>query len=94
MLMATVIASAEDVPSTFELVAENQYLALYIDPETTEVLVQQAETGLIWSTNPLDRKTAEKVARGAAKNELEAQLIMHYYTPEDLPKTIDNYPRA
>ncbi len=91
LLMATVIASAEDVPSTFELVAENQYLALYIDPETTEVLVQQAETGLIWSTNPLDRKTAEKVARGAAKNELEAQLIMHYYTPEDLPKTIDNY---
>ena len=91
LLMAPVSVSAEDVPSAFELVAENRYFALYIDSETTEVLVQQKQTGLVWSTNPLDRKTAEKVARGAAKNELEAQLIMHYYTPEDLPKTIDNY---
>lgn len=91
LLTASFSATAEDVPSRFELVAENQDLALYIDPGTTEVVVQQKQTGLIWSTNPLDRQTAEKVARGAAKNELEAQLIMHYYTPEDLPKTIDNY---
>lgn len=88
---SAVAQAAFAVPERFELAAENQHLALYIDPRTAEVVVQQKSTGLIWSTNPLDRDSVERIARGSALNELQAQLILHYYTPEDIPKSIDTY---
>lgn len=93
LLIAHVSASAETraVDERFQLAAENQHLMLYVDPQTAEVVVQQRATGLIWSTNPLDRGSVEKIARGSAMNELQAQLVLHYYTPEDVAKTIDTY---
>lgn len=93
LVAAYVCASAEiaAIDERFQLAAENQHLALYIDPQTAEVVVQQKETDLIWSTNPLDRGTVEKIARGTAMNELQSQLILHYYTPDDIQKSIDSY---
>ena len=38
-----------------EIVAENQYLILYMNKEDTSIAVQCKQTGRVWLSNPVDR---------------------------------------
>lgn len=42
-----------------EIVAENQYLILYMNKEDTSIAVQCKQTGRVWLSNPVDRNPAQ-----------------------------------
>ncbi len=68
----------------FELVANNEYLNLYIDPNTTEVAVEDRETKKLWFTNPQDRHNQ----RGLAFERLSSQFTI-VHDPKQVEK--ENY---
>lgn len=84
------IAAADDLAG-YEFVAANEYLSLYFNSETAEVAVHDLRTDLIWYSNPPNRASFEKTARGAAKDALGAQLRITYYEPGDVMRTMDSY---
>lgn len=63
----------------FELVAETDSLALYLNEETVEFAVEHRESGRVWRSNPYDRDRRETVAGGTNKRMLNAQLTLTYY---------------
>lgn len=77
--------------STMDLAAENDYLQLHVNTETTEVAVKDKRTGEVWFTNPFDRSEKETVKRGDAKQEMNSQVSINYYTPDDLMKSRDSF---
>lgn len=79
------------VPDGMELVAENEYLSLYIDPDTAEISVLDKRTGSVWYSNPPDRNRMETIARGTGKKALGAQLTIAYFTPDGLRRVYDSY---
>lgn len=82
---------ASAVPEGMELVAENEYLSLCMNPSTTEVSVSDKRSGSIWYSNPPDRDRMETVARGSGKKALGSQLSISYFTPDGLRRVVDNY---
>lgn len=94
--LTTAIASAAEVAETdplssYRLVAESEYLALYINDTTAEVAVEDKEGGIIWYSNPPNRDTEETIARGATRERLNAQFSISYYTPSDHYRTMNSY---
>lgn len=78
------------VVDAMEKVAENEYLVLYINPETTEIAVKVKESGDLWFSNPPDREQ-DALASGYNKSKLSSQLSITYYNPEAQERTMDNY---
>ncbi|MFP4661087.1 MAG: DUF5696 domain-containing protein [Halanaerobiales bacterium] len=76
---------------SFTIAAENDYLKLYIDNETTEIVVQDKSTGNLWFSNPPGREEVEKIARGSAREELNSQILLSYYLPGNKLRTMNNY---
>jgi len=70
----------KNVPETMKMVAENDYLALYIDEGSTEVAVRDKKTGRVWYTNPPDR-SEDPIAAAINKDKLNSQITVVYYTP-------------
>lgn len=75
----------------YDVVAENENLILFFNEKTTEVAVYDQRTEEFWYSNPPDRASVEKIARGAAKEALSAQFRITYYTPADVQRSMDNY---
>jgi len=98
LLMSCSVAFAESggsqadttVPETMKMVAENDYLALYIDEESTEVAVRDKKTGRVWYTNPPDRKD-DPIAAAINKDKLNSQITVVYYTPTAQVRQMNNY---
>ncbi len=84
------IQAAASVPGSMKMVAENDYLALYIDEKTTEAAVMDKKTGFVWYTNPQGRSDDPK-AGGVNKDRLSSQLSLYYYTPTSQAKIMNNY---
>jgi len=77
--------------TAFSVAAENEHLILYLNPDNTEIAVEDKRTGSIWFSNPPNRRAKEKIARGQALNKLSAQFSISYYTPGDNLRHMDNY---
>jgi len=75
--------------SGFEKIAENEYLILYINNQTTEIAVEEKSSGEIWYSNPPDRNTGG--ARGIARNLLNSQLKIIYYDLGDRMYEMNTY---
>lgn len=73
-----------------ELIAENQFLAMYFNPETTEVAIKDKSSGYIWYTNPPDREQ-DAIATGVNKGKLSSQISITYYTPTAQRQQMDNF---
>lgn len=71
-------AAAQEPPSGFEPVAENEFLVLYLNEDSVELAVLDKASGYIWYTNPPERARKETVARGANKDRLNAQIVITY----------------
>lgn len=84
-------AGLEQTPPGMRLVADNEYLSLYINDDTTEIAVRDKRTGSIWYSNPPDRDQNEKIARGTAKARLGSQVSIVFYTPGDLEQRKDSF---
>lgn len=71
-------ASSGSLPARFQLVAENQYLQLYLDYASTELAVVDRVGGKIWYSNPLNQKAT-------------GQIFIEYFTPLDALKRMNNH---
>lgn len=98
LLLALVFASAchadsgaHEVPSNMELVAQNEFLSLYIDRDTTEIAVVQLSSGRVWYSNPQDWNKLETQARGTAKEQLGAQFVITYDRSDRRNREANNY---
>ena len=76
-----------------ELIAENEYLELYFNYETTVLAVKDKEAGHAWYSSPWDYKTKEKVLRGARQNELLTQLALRF-DPNNVRRTNYDFSNA
>lgn len=86
---ASVLTAADSPLADYEVVAENEYLVMYFNYETTEFAVQRKDTGTVWYSNPPHRDTEETIARGGARERLGAQLAITYFTPSDHRRGMD-----
>ncbi|MFW5998581.1 MAG: DUF5696 domain-containing protein [Halanaerobiaceae bacterium] len=82
---------AEEIPQDMKVIAENDYLLLYIDEQTTEIAVEHKQNEQVWFSNPVNRDENEKIARGDAKNRLGSQFSFNYFAPGDRERSKDNY---
>lgn len=82
------------VPRDFEFVAENDSLILYMNMETAEIAVTDKRSEQTWYSNPPDRDSVERIARGDAKLALGAQFRLTYFEPGDVMRTVDSYVSA
>ena len=82
--------AGEKMLDAMTMAAENDYLELYINEETTEVAIKDKESGYVWYTNPKDRASDPK-AKDANKDKLASQISITYYTPTSQAKTMNNY---
>ena len=80
-LLATAGSFAQPVQSLqgFELVAQNEALALYLNERTVEFAVMDQASGRVWHSNPVDRDRKETVAGGTNKTMLGSQLTLTYF---------------
>lgn len=63
----------------FELVTQNEALALYLNEKSVEFAVVHLESGRVWHSNPHDRDRRETLAGGANKRMLNSQLTLTYF---------------
>ena len=79
MWMAAAGAAVAAVPSGMSLVAQNQYLELYIDEATTEIAVRDRASGEVWYSNPPGSQTAK------------GQISIRYFAPGAAEGSMDTY---
>ncbi|MGB4006106.1 MAG: DUF5696 domain-containing protein [Halanaerobiales bacterium] len=91
LINSTLIKANDLVLLNYEPVAENDHLQLYLNRETTEIAVKRKETGTVYYSNPQDIEENESRARGRIRDRLSSQLIINYYTPDDILTEMNNY---
>lgn len=79
------------VADGFEKITENQYLNLYINRKTTEIAVQDKDTGMLWYSNPPDRGEMETILRGGAMETMGSTISFTYFTENDRERTMNSY---
>ena len=78
-----------ELPQGTDLVAENEYLQLYLNSKTTVLSVRDKGTGQLWSSNPADRDQ-DKIAKAANRSDLDSQLILSYFNDKGHESLINN----
>lgn len=87
---SNVVYATNNSIKNMDLVADNEFLNMYFDYETTELAIEVKESGDIWYTNPPDRED-DSLAKDVNKRRLNSQLSITYYTPEAQKRTMDNF---
>ncbi|MDR9853120.1 DUF5696 domain-containing protein [Paenibacillus sp. VCA1] len=77
----------------WNLITENEDLALYIDPETTETAVKDKRSGQMWYSNPQDRDE-DKKAEAVNFENLSAQFSIVYNNEKGQTFYANNYTEA
>lgn len=91
VITAVCNAAGDTREASMQLVTENEYLALYIDLDTAEVAVVDQVSGERWYSNPSNWKDLETQARGTAKDQLGAQVLITYDRPDRRNREVNNY---
>lgn len=83
MLIATLLAigagsaaAASSVPDGYQLVAENDVLEMYLNPETTSFIFVDRRNGRLWSTNPMG--DTSRIASALWQTHARSQLFFGY----------------
>jgi hypothetical protein len=83
-------AAGEKALGDMELVAENEYLQMYLDPVETDVAIREKSSGEIWYTNPADSEQ-DTVATGYYQKLLKSQINLTYINEATQVSTMNNY---
>lgn len=84
------MALDETVSEGMVMVAENDFLGLYIDKASTVVSVKDKRTGTVWHTNPVGRAD-DPLASGHTRNLLNSQIEISYYNMWGQRLFMNNY---
>ena len=97
LIFGTNVAHAEiqQIPSEladngFEMMAENDYLELYLNPTTTMTAVRVKSSGSIWYSNPKDWEQDERVS-GVNREYIQSQIRIVYYNSSAQESIMNNY---
>ncbi len=74
----SVILANSLINEEMEIVAENNYLSLYLDKTTTKFAIKNKESGDLWFSNPPLSEENEDFVSGKAKEKLNEQLRIYY----------------
>lgn len=80
----------EEAIKTMKLVAENEYLELYLDEKDTDIAVKVKESGDIWFTNPINAEE-DSLATPYNKKLLRSQFSLKYYNESVQISEMDNF---
>ena len=80
----------EQALAEMELVAENDYLELYLDEEETDIAVREKASGEIWFSNPVDTEE-DSISNGYYKQKLKSQIELTYINENTQTSTMNNY---
>ncbi|MFW6390065.1 MAG: hypothetical protein ACOCZT_03045, partial [Halanaerobiales bacterium] len=80
-----------DLLESYSAIDENEHLILFINHDTTEIAVQDKNSGQIWYSNPPDRNEMETIAKGNTLAELNSQLLLSFYLPGNRRKKMNTY---
>lgn len=83
LLLVLAPKACAQVPEGFSLCAENEHLALYIHPETTEIAVYDRAAGETWFSNPQGRSMRHGVGQDV--------LQLRYDAPTSPDKLMDSW---
>lgn len=86
----TAISESKSDVDGMVLASENEYLKLYVDPETGYVAIYDKRNGQTTYSNPLDADE-DAVANETNKNYLKSQIILDYFNTARKEVTIDSY---
>jgi hypothetical protein len=75
-----IAATTTSLPEDMTVAAENEWLVLLVNEVTAEFAVVDKNSGFVWFSNPQAISERETVARGSARDVLEAQLAISYYS--------------
>ncbi|SDY95361.1 hypothetical protein SAMN05421736_104307 [Evansella caseinilytica] len=85
------IPAAEPVDiASMEKVAENEFLQLFVDRETTEVAVKETAGGHVWYSNPADRGE-DTIATGENRGMLNSLVVVSYFNVVGQTTRMDSY---
>ena len=73
----------------YELVCENANLALYLNEENADFVIEEKATGHLWYSNPPARELDG--ASGAAKMELQSQMMISTLSNKDIFETPNSF---
>ncbi len=73
----------------YQLVAENANLALYLNEENADFVIEEKATGHLWYSNPPARE--RDGASGAAKMELQSQMMISTLSNKDIYETPNSF---
>ena len=76
-----------------KLVAENQYLELYLDEVKTDIAVRDKSSGEVWFSNPIDMDQ-DTVSNNYYKRRLQSQIDLTYINENTQISTMNNYEYA
>lgn len=76
LLASGVVGAQQAIPAGYSLVAENQYLELYIEEELAQLIVREKSSGEIWRTNP-DLSGHPTIAR-LWQTHMNSQVVVEY----------------
>ncbi len=82
-------AKIYSVEEDYELVCENANLALYLNEENADFAIVEKSSGHIWYSNPPARELDG--AAGAAKMELQSQMIISTLSNKDIYETPNSF---
>ncbi|RXZ79861.1 hypothetical protein EBB07_20945 [Paenibacillaceae bacterium] len=82
--------AAATIEQSMELAAENEILALYYHPKTTEIAVKNKRDGSVWFSNPQDREEDSR-ASGINKSMLSSQLLLTFSDKSGKPQQYNNF---
>lgn len=74
----------------FEMMAENDYLELYLNRTTTVTAVRVKASGSIWYSNPKDWEQDERVS-GVNREYIQSQIRIVYYNSSAQKSIMNNY---
>jgi hypothetical protein len=84
------LVAGEETLGDMELVAENEYLQMYLDPVETDVAILEKSSGEIWYTNPADLEQ-DTVATSYYQKLLKSQINLTYINEATQVSTMNNY---
>jgi hypothetical protein len=68
-------AASVPIPSSFQLTAESANLRLYLDPATSQLIVEDKRNGKLWTSNPIAGVTGQ---RGPTRDQEKAVFFVYY----------------
>ena len=80
----------EEVLASMDLAADNEFLELYVHPETTEIAVRDKRSQAVWYSNPPSRED-DAVATGYNKSKLNVQFEIAYFDKAGNSLKYDSY---